>query len=151
MQNRLFRKSLVIGIIILFVGASILPVVNSMKIQNNLYDNPNPSGLQRWIFCRFNLTFFGEAYRCTSIWWWGFILFNSFITYDNTHSPNAILKITTWSGEEVTYPFSGNNTFRFFLIFEIDTDMEDGNPTHDGYIKGKTLSLIVYNSTSPHL
>jgi hypothetical protein len=49
MQNKLFRKSLVIGIIILFVGASILPVVNSMKIQNNLYDYPNPSGEQRFV------------------------------------------------------------------------------------------------------
>jgi hypothetical protein len=78
-------------------------------------------------------------------------LWNSFITYDNTRSPNAILKVTSWYGIEATWPFSSNNTFRFFLIFEVDTDMEDGNPTHDGYIKGRALSLIVYNSTSPHL
>jgi len=78
-KNNFFRKKLVIGIIILFVGASVVPNVssNTMKVNNELYDGKKPSveslNVLEEAYCiqrnGDNVTFHGNTSKPDSSWY----------------------------------------------------------------------------------
>ena len=76
MTNNVFKKGLVIGIIILFLGASLLPVINakiinqsSIEIKNVIRKNTNldkPQHFNKARFVTFTLTFYEKSSRFTA-------------------------------------------------------------------------------------
>ena len=155
MTKNIFRKSLVIGIIILFLGASVLPLVNAQQIQNRFNkdkfneesqnDNLNlPQPSSGAVLVNFNITFYEPSSRFFQ--GLGADLRIEFLMSIDL-SDNYVGKIEYQkpiTKTKITYEYK-HAMFIFLIAFK-DTydDSHYNNNTKVGYITGTAL-LIKFN------
>jgi len=170
MEKSIFRKSLVIGIIILFFGASVLPVVNSMRIQNQLSEknvdmssnkdyicktitehnknivknlgtlNVTGSG---WVNVKFNMTFFGRTWRMEPIKWGFLTLFERLKSTDTTHKYVAILSVENNFGDTLLIKIDRRATLTLFIPYKYTTNLEVEWNSNGGYISGRAIIFFL--------
>ena len=165
MKNKLWKKGLVLGMILLFVGASILPVVNSMQIQNKqATNNKNNNSIYRTItknegnyvedpeplpfpilerFCTFEIQFFGDVTRDHPIQYGDLTIYQRATSTDSSGGNVALLTVTNSQGNTVVHNIPRMVIFRGYFIFGLLSDIPAGQTQHTGFIKGWAMFLMV--------
>ena len=147
MKKVSYRKYLAIGIILLFVGASVLPVVNSMQIENEKTPVENQEILAFPILeysCRFHIQFFGNVTRNHPIEFGPIIFFQRATSTDSSVGGIvANITIINWRGVEYSWNLPNYVIFRGWFIADFETDLPPAQETYQGYMKGWAAFLMI--------
>lgn len=144
MKKNLISKTFVTGLIILFIGASIFPIVNAKEIKNRKQNPPQPSPFE--ITADFNITFYQPSSMTIKRFIFNVFPFSWYIgrfsVIDFSNNPVGKIKyIEQSTGSETA------KTFTFFMVgFFLAGYADDSHyneSTGLGYIWGKN-SLLFY-------
>lgn len=151
MKKELIKKSLIFGtIIILLIGASVVPVVNAKQIQNRTNEQEiKTTDAFYFLNVKFDLTFYGK----TNWHFLGIGFINLAVVFwgesENNTAPVGHLIVTTPNGVFEYFNDTINNPFSFRIWFGIVCH----NLTHEnglfgpdlngGFIRGSALIFIL--------
>ena len=145
MIKNVFRKGLVIGIIILFVGASVLPIVNSMKIQRRLSLDLEPRPVFTDFAVAFNLTFYGEAVLLAPIEIPDLFKIRIY-TYSQEFVKSPVARLchkNMLQKESEGFDIQDSVTLVAWIVFDFETNMTYSEPQDCGYVRGFAMYLSV--------
>jgi len=147
MQKNHNCKILAVGIICLFVGASIFPIVNAKEIKNRQLNPPQPSPSE--IIADFNITFYQPSLMTIKYFRnppFIMAIWGGFFVIDLSNNPvGRIEYIKESTGSEIA------KTFTYFMVGCFSTGYGTNfntsyynESTGLGYITGEELSLFYF-------
>ena len=146
MEKKFYKKFFIIGIIILFVGASVFPVVSSVQTENKKITYETPKHQAFPIIarsCKFNITFYGNVTRYYPIVWGNITIFQRAVSTDSSSGLVGKITIINRLGNEYNYEFQEYIRFRGWVIFGLKSNLPPGQESHGGYISGWAMLLII--------